>query len=64
MVVHILCGVVILLENTNQYAYVFCSAEGLWKAEEKYKSYILGVNRLQIILTFQNETLACFHTTS
>jgi len=32
MVVHILCGVVILLEITN--VYVFCSAEGLWKAEE------------------------------
>ena len=34
MVAHILCGVVILLEITNQYVNVFCSAEGLWKAEE------------------------------
>jgi len=23
-----------LLEITNHYVYVFCSAEGLWKAEE------------------------------
>jgi len=33
MAVHILCGVVILLEITNQYVYAFCSAEGFWKAE-------------------------------
>jgi len=34
------------------------------KHREMYKSYILGVHRHHIILTFKTETLTCFHATS
>src|SRR6218665_3363393 len=34
------------------------------KQRNMYKSYILGVHRLQIILTFQNEPFTYFHATS
>ena len=52
------------LEITNQYVYVFWSAEGLWKAEDNVQILYPWALRPKIILTFQNETFTYFHATS
>jgi len=63
MVVHILCGVVILLEITNQYVHVFCSAEGLWKAEKNIQIlYPWGSDDPKLFKP--SKMRHCFHATS